>query len=121
MKISDAGAAEPGVQGVQLHTHYLLLPLIKIIHFPKKFVNVTSLHTHISEASAAPENDQMMGLSEPMPTGSLHLIGHPSRQIKGPLEIREELCKKSVTTKITQPLLSCSIKQVRRTNELSLW
>ena len=23
---NDAGVAEPGVQGVQLHTHYLLLP-----------------------------------------------------------------------------------------------
>ena len=32
---NDAGVAEPGVQGVQLHTHYLLLPLIKTIHFPK--------------------------------------------------------------------------------------
>ena len=32
---NDAGVAEPGVQGVQLHTHYLLHPLIKTIHFPK--------------------------------------------------------------------------------------
>ena len=48
------GAAEPGVQ---LHTYYLLLPLIKTIYFPKKFMNITSLHNHILEASAAPEND----------------------------------------------------------------
>ena len=54
-------------------------------------MNITSLNTHILEASATPENDQMMSLSEPMPTGSLHLIGHPIRQIIGPLEIREEL------------------------------
>ena len=52
-----AGAAELGVQGVQLHTHYLLLPLIKTIHFPKIFMNITSLHTHILEASAATETD----------------------------------------------------------------
>ena len=32
---NDAGVAELGVQDVQLHTHYLLLPLIKTIHFPK--------------------------------------------------------------------------------------
>ena len=53
----NPGAAEPGVQGVQLHTHYLLLPLIKTIHFSKKIMNITSLHTHILEASADPEND----------------------------------------------------------------
>ena len=52
-----AGAAELGVQGVQLHTHYLLLPLIKTIHFPKFFMNITSLHSHILQASVAPEND----------------------------------------------------------------
>ena len=34
-----SGAAESGVLGVQLHTHYLLLPLIKTIHFPKNFIN----------------------------------------------------------------------------------
>ena len=50
-------------------------------------MNITSMHTHILEASATPEN---MGLSEPTSTGSLHLIGHPIRQIIGPLEIREE-------------------------------
>ena len=43
---NDAGVAEPDVQGVQLHTHYFLLPLIKTIHFSKKFMNITSLHTH---------------------------------------------------------------------------
>ena len=37
---NDAGAAEPVVQGVQLHTHYLLLPLIKTIHFPKSFLTL---------------------------------------------------------------------------------
>ena len=84
-RVPTTGAAEPVVQ---LHTYYLLLPLIKIIHFPKKFMNITSLHTHILEASATPEN---MGLSEPTSTGSLHLIGHPIRQIIGPLEIREKL------------------------------
>ena len=49
-----SGAAEPGVQ---LHTHYLLLPFIKTIHFPKNFMNITNLHTHILKASATPEND----------------------------------------------------------------
>ena len=38
---NDAGAAELGVQGVQMHTHYLLLPFIKTIHFQKNFMNVT--------------------------------------------------------------------------------
>ena len=37
---NDAGVAEPGVQAVQLHTHYLLLSLIKIIHFPKPFLTL---------------------------------------------------------------------------------
>ena len=51
---NNAGVGEPGVQ---LHIHNLLLPLIKNIHFPKSFMNITSLHTHILEASAASEND----------------------------------------------------------------
>ena len=51
------------MQCVQLHTHYLLLPLIKTIHFPKNFINITSLHIHILEPSAAPENDA--GVAEP--------------------------------------------------------
>ena len=54
---NDAGVAEPGVQGVQLHTHYLLLSLIKAIHFLKKFMDITSLLTLILEASVDPEND----------------------------------------------------------------
>ena len=52
--INQAGAAEPGVQGVQLHTTFFLLPLMKNIHFPKNLMNITSLHKHILEASAAP-------------------------------------------------------------------
>ena len=51
-------------------------------------MNIISLHTHIFEASAAPENDGFVwNYANRVPA----FVGHPIRQIIGPLEIREKL------------------------------
>ena len=46
---------ELGVQGVQLHTHFLTLSLGKDQNFPKRMACYTKLHTQILGASAVPE------------------------------------------------------------------
>ena len=50
------GATESDMQGVQLHTHFLTAVFGRDRSFPKNMMNITSLHTYILEASAAPGN-----------------------------------------------------------------
>ena len=54
------GAAELGMQGVQLHIHFLTTVFVinfPVINFPKILMNIISLHTHILETSAAPAHN----------------------------------------------------------------
>ena len=48
-----AGAKEPDVKVVQLHTHFLAPSLGKTIS-PKIWKSITSMHTHILNVSANP-------------------------------------------------------------------